>query len=61
MEKINLTKCKIDGKTLDYKNPNKSWHKPVRGNQVNSLAEVFANDKEYNTCPIDEFYQMKNW
>jgi hypothetical protein len=52
---LTITICKIVGKTIVYKNPNKDWDIPGKGNQENSLIKKFSGDKEFEPCSIDEF------
>lgn len=52
---LTTTICKIVGKTIVYKNPNKTWDDPVNGNQENILIKRYTSDKGLKPCTIDEF------
>jgi hypothetical protein len=56
---LTSTVCKIVGKTIVYRNPNKGWNTPVQGNQENSLIKKYTDDKAFKTCSIDEFNKFK--
>jgi hypothetical protein len=56
---LTITICKIVGKTIVYKNPNKDWDKTEKGNQEQLLVNRFKNDKGFRPCSIDEFDKYK--
>jgi len=56
---LTITTCKIVGKTIVYKNPNKGWDEPEKGNQEKLLADRYTRDKAYKSCSIDEFNKYK--